>query len=258
MIDEREAPQAAIADAEIDPNRLPVHVAIVMDGNGRWAQERRLPSRLLGHQAGYKTAKQVVRDAWDLGIKVVTLYVFSNENWRRPRHEVEGLMKLYEHAIRAELSELNENQVRMCFSGRREGLTPSLLREMENAERVTQNNKGLILNLALNYGGRAEIVDAVKQLAEKVKHGDLTPQAITEETISSLMYSPNLPDPDLVIRTAGECRISNFLLWEIAYAELWVTPVFWPDFNINHLKQAIASFQQRVRKFGGIINPPEK
>ncbi|MGO8669937.1 MAG: isoprenyl transferase [Capsulimonadaceae bacterium] len=239
----------------VDPSRLPAHVAIVMDGNGRWAKENRLPSRLLGHRQGYKTAKQIVRDAADMGIRVLTLYVFSHENWRRPKHEVDGLMSLYEHAIRGELAELHENRVRMRFVGRREGLTPSLQEVMDQAIALTRGNDGLTLNLALNYGGRAEIVDATRRIAEAVARGELTPSEITEDHVSARTYAPDLPDPDLVIRTAGECRISNFLLWGIAYAEIWVTNVYWPDFTAEHLVQAIADYQRRVRKFGAVVNP---
>jgi undecaprenyl diphosphate synthase len=239
----------------LDMSRLPSHVAIVMDGNGRWAREHKLPSRLLGHRAGYKTTKQIVRDASDLGIQVLTLYVFSNENWRRPKAETDGLMTLYEHATRAELSELHENNVQMRFIGRREGLSPSLLREMDRATEVTRNNTGLKLQLALNYGGRAEIVDATRRIAEAVKRGEIDPASIGEADLSTRMYAPDVPDPDLMIRTAGECRISNFLLWGIAYAEIWVTQVYWPDFTLEHLVEAIADYQRRVRKFGAVVNP---
>jgi undecaprenyl diphosphate synthase len=239
--------------ARVDIKRLPEHIAIVMDGNGRWAREKKLPSRLLGHREGYKTTKQIVRDASDIGIKVLTLYVFSNENWRRPKHETDGLMTLYEHATRAELAELNENNVQMRFIGRRDGLSASLLREMDRATEFTRGNTGLKLNLALNYGGRAEIVDATRKLAEAVKRGDIDPASIGEDDLSARMYAADLPDPDLMIRTAGECRISNFLLWGIAYAEIWVTPVYWPDFTVDHLVDAIADYQKRVRKFGAVV-----
>ena len=241
--------------SRIDANRLPAHVAIVMDGNGRWARERKLPSRLLGHREGYKTTKQIVRDASDIGIRVLTLYVFSNENWRRPKHETDGLMTLYEHATRAEVGELNENNVQMRFIGRRDGLSPSLLKEMDRATEMTRGNTGLKLNLALNYGGRAEIVDATRKLAEAVKRGEIDPASISEDDLAARMYAPDLPDPDLMIRTAGECRISNFLLWGVAYAEIWTTPVYWPDFTAEHLIDGIADYQRRVRKFGAVVNP---
>lgn len=238
--------------ARIDMSRLPAHIAIVMDGNGRWAKQRRLPSRLLGHHEGYKTTKQIVTDVSDIGIRVLTLYVFSNENWRRPKHETDGLMSLFEMATRAELPEMHANNVQLRFIGRRDGLTTSLIREMERATEVTRGNNGLVLNMALNYGGRAEIVDAARDLAELARQGLVDPQKITEEDISARMYTAGLPDPDLLIRTAGDCRISNFLLWGVAYAEIWVTPVFWPDFTADHLVEAITDYQSRERRFGGI------
>ncbi|MEO7715020.1 MAG: isoprenyl transferase [Capsulimonas sp.] len=239
----------------LDPARMPEHVAVIMDGNGRWARKHHLPSRLLGHREGYKTTKKIVRAASDLGVKYLTLYVFSNENWRRPKHETDGLMTLIEHATRTELLELHENGIRMRFLGRRAELTPSLRKEIERAEALTENNPGLVLNLALNYGGRAEIVDAVRKLAEAAVRGEIDPAKISEEDVSAHLYAPEMPDPDLLIRTAGELRVSNFLLWEIAYSEMWVTPTLWPDFSAEHLVQAIEDYQMRVRKFGAVVNP---
>jgi len=254
-----ERPETTVADRELqrlkarlDPMRLPAHVAIIMDGNGRWARKRHLPSRLLGHQEGYKTVRKIVRAAAEFGIPVLTLYVFSNENWRRPRHETDGLMKLIEQAAKNELRELHENGVKIRFIGRREGLSPSLLREMDRDMEVTADNDRLILNLAINYGGRAEIVDAVRALAEAARRGDLQPDDITEEHLSAQMYAPDLPDPDLLIRTAGEMRISNFLLWGVAYAEMWVTPTLWPDFTPQHLVEALEDYAGRVRNFGAV------
>jgi undecaprenyl diphosphate synthase len=226
-----------------------------MDGNGRWARAKHLPSRLLGHREGYKTLKKLVRDAADLGIAHLTLYVFSQENWRRPKHEIDGLMALIEHATRAELPELHENNVRMRFIGRRADLSASLLAEIDRAESVTAANTGLSLNLALNYGGRAEIADAARAIAVDVKSGKLDPAEVDEDAIARRLYAADLPDPDLLIRTAGELRISNFLLWEIAYAEIWVTPTLWPDFTTELLVQAIEDYQRRVRKFGAVVNP---
>jgi len=185
---------------------------------------------------------------------VLTLYVFSNENWRRPKHETDGLMTLYEHATRAELPELHENNIQMRFIGRRDSLSASLLAEMDNAMQVTANNTGLVLNLALNYGGRAEIADAVIKIAKRVEAGELTSADITEDLISSQLYAADLPDPDLLIRTAGEMRVSNFLLWGIAYSEIWVTPALWPDFTPTLLVDAMVDFQSRVRKFGAVVN----
>jgi undecaprenyl diphosphate synthase len=196
--------------------------------------------------------RDIVRVAGDMGVKVLTLYVFSVENWKRPKREIDGLMHLIEFASRNELRDLHASNVRMRFSGRREGLPESLKREMDRADELTRGNTGLTLNLALNYGGRAEILDSVKALAVRVLRGELNPTEITEQDIARGLYAPDLPDPDLLIRTAGEMRVSNFLLWGIAYAELWVTDVYWPDFSHEHLAAAIADFQRRDRKFGTV------
>ncbi len=241
--------------ARLDPARLPRHVAIIMDGNGRWARRHHLPSRLLGHREGYKTVRRIVRAAADLGIEVLTLYVFSNENWRRPKHETDGLMALIEQAARNELRELHENGVRIRFVGRRDGLSPALLREMEHDMAVTAGNTRITLNLAINYGGRAEIADAARALAEAAARGEIDPASITEESLAAHLYAPDLPDPDLLIRTAGEMRLSNFLLWGVAYAEIWVTPTLWPDFTPTLLTDALEDYGRRVRKFGAVVNP---
>ncbi len=240
--------------ARLDPARMPRHVAIIMDGNGRWARKKHLPSRLLGHREGYKTVRRIVRAAADLGVDVLTLYVFSNENWRRPKHETDGLMALIEQAARNELRELHENGVRIRFIGRREGLSESLKREMDHGIAVTAGNERITLNLAINYGGRAEIADAARRLAEAAARGEINPADITEEHLASHLYAPDLPDPDLLIRTAGEMRISNFLLWGVAYAEMWVTPTLWPDFTPHDLVDALEDYQKRVRKFGAVVN----
>ena len=247
-------PEMGALRQRLDPDRLPHHVAIIMDGNGRWARRHHLPSRLLGHREGYKTVRRIVRAAADLGVRVLTLYVFSNENWRRPKHETDGLMALIEQAARSELRELHKNGVKIGFVGRREGLSASLLAEMDRDKTVTQHNTRLTLNLAINYGGRAEITDAARCLAEAVQRGELQPADITEERLAAEMYAPDLPDPDLLIRTAGEMRISNFLLWGVAYAEMWVTPTLWPDFTPALLADAIADYQKRVRKFGAVVH----
>lgn len=236
----------------LDPDRLPAHVAIIMDGNGRWAAQRGMP-RLWGHQQGYKTVRQIVRGAANLGIEVLTLYVFSSENWRRPKGETDGLMRLIEAAARNELRELNENNVRIRFSGRIHELPESLQAEMKRDEEATSHNTGLILNLCINYGGRTEILDAARRLVEMACRQELCAQDVTSETFAQGLYTAGLPDPDLLIRTAGEMRLSNYLLWQIAYAELWVTPTLWPDFSIDHLAEAIADYQRRVRKFGGVV-----
>lgn len=237
----------------LDPSRMPAHVAIITDGNGRWAKNRGLP-RVEGHRRGYQTARKIVRAASDLGLQALTMYAFSAENWSRPKREVDALMHLFESAARRELDELCENNVRIQYLGRRQGLPASLLREMDRDMDATQGNTGLILNLAINYGGRAEITDAVRKIAAKVSSGEMKPDEITEHTVSAHLYAPGVPDPDLLIRTAGEMRVSNFLLWEVAYTELWVTPDLWPDFTVRHLGDAIADYQRRVRKFGGVVD----
>jgi undecaprenyl diphosphate synthase len=239
--------------ASLDLGRLPEHVAIIMDGNGRWARDRGL-FRIQGHQKGYQTVRQIVRDAGEIGIKVLTLYVFSVENWKRPKNETDALMTLIEHAARHELKELKENNVKIRFIGRRDGLPQSLQREMDRDVEQTKHNTGLILNLAINYGGRAELADAVHRIVEDVASGVLKPADISEEEISKRLYAPDLPDPDLLIRTAGEMRVSNFLLWGVAYAELWVTDTLWPDFNAALLADAIRDYQLRVRKFGSVTH----
>ena len=235
----------------VDPSRVPRHVAIIMDGNGRWARERG-HHRLWGHQNGYKVVRQIVRDAPDIGIQVLTLYVFSAENWKRPRQETDGLMRLIERAARVELRELHSNGVQMRFCGRRNDLPASLQHQMRHDEAMTANNKRLTLNLCINYGGRTEIVDAARRLAEQVAHGELSPEQITEDRFAASLYTAGLPDPDLLIRTAGELRVSNYLLYQIAYAEIWVTPTLWPDFTTGHLLEGLIDYQHRVRKFGGI------
>lgn len=248
------SPEMETLRARIDLARVPPHVAIIMDGNGRWARKHHLPSRLFGHREGYKTVKRTVRAAADLGVQVLTLYVFSNENWRRPKHETDGLMTLIETAARNELRDLHENNVRMHYIGRREGLSQSLKNEMDRGMAMTKDNTGILLNLALNYGGRAEITDAARTLAQAAARGEIDPSQITEQHLALQMYAPDLPDPDLLIRTAGEMRISNFLLWGVAYAEMWVTPTLWPDFTPALLTDAIEDYQKRVRKFGAVVN----
>ncbi len=237
------------AGITLDPERIPEHVAIIMDGNGRWATERGLP-RIRGHMEGYHTVHKIVRAASSLGIKVLTLYTFSTENWRRPQEEVDLLMALIEEATRNELPTLLENNVRLQVSGRMLELPQSLQEALNDNIERTADNTGLVLNLAINYGGRSEILDAVHAICHQVMAGELHPDAITEERFSNMLYTAGLPDPDLLIRTAGELRVSNFLLWQIAYAEIWVTSTLWPDFSETDLVRAIADFQKRTRKFG--------
>lgn len=236
----------------LDPQRIPQHIAIIMDGNGRWARRRGLP-RLEGHRQGYKTLKAVVMAAAELNVKVLTAYTFSSENWRRPKAEVSGLMRLIRYAARAELDEMKKQGVRIVVSGRMHELPKSVQKQLNDDIEATAGNSRIILNIAVNYGGRMEIVDAARQAAEMVQRGEISPGQIDEQLLSSLMYHPELPDPDLLIRTAGEMRISNFLLWECAYTEFYVTQTLWPDFSREDLVAAIKDYQRRTRKFGTVV-----
>jgi len=236
----------------IDPGRLPAHIAIIMDGNGRWARRRRLP-RVAGHQAGVGPVRSTVETCARLGVKVLTLYAFSVENWKRPRAEVETLWRLLRYYLRQELPELQKNDIRLQAIGRPDALPPQVRRELEAAVEATAANRGLLVNLAINYGGRAEIVDAVNAILEVARlDGRLATLKLDEELISANLYTASCPDPDLLIRTSGEMRISNFLLWQIAYAELYVTETLWPDFKRRDLLQAILEYQKRERRYGGL------
>ncbi|MEA2646131.1 MAG: undecaprenyl diphosphate synthase [Chloroflexota bacterium] len=226
---------------------VPTHVAIIMDGNGRWARRRHRP-RLEGHRAGLKAIRRVLEACDDLGIPILSLYAFSTENWTRPRSEVQGLMRLFSQTLDREVDEIDRRGVQLRITGRREGLDPSLVRKIEWAEERTRRHDRRILNLLINYGGRAEIVDAVASL---VREG-VAAEDIDERRLSQAMYRPDLPDPELVIRTAGEQRISNFLVWETAYSEFHVTDTLWPDFDMPDVELALAAFQERERKFGGL------
>jgi undecaprenyl diphosphate synthase len=252
-MDETAPAVAKAREAGVDFSRLPRHIAIIMDGNGRWAIQRGLP-RLVGHRQGYRTVRRVVKDCADLGVQMVTLYTFSTENWRRPPDETSGLMALIEEAARQELRQMYISGVQVRVIGRIHELPASLQEELRRGMEITAHNRRLILNLAINYGGRAEIVDAVRAIARQVQQGNIQPEEIAESTIRDHLYAPDMPDPDLLIRTAGEMRVSNFLVWQTAYSELWVTPTLWPDFRTEHLIEAIVSYQQRVRKFGGILD----
>ena len=237
---------------DLNPKRIPRHVAIVMDGNGRWAAQRGLP-RTKGHEAGERALYDVVEGALDVGLGYLTVYAFSTENWRRPPQEVRWLMNFNRSLIRERRDELHERGVRITFTGRRDWRLPrSVQREMEDAEQLTRGNDRLVFTIALNYGGRMEIVDAVKRMLADHDAGRLRGERITEASVSRRLYRPDVPDPDLVIRTSGEMRISNFLIWEAAYAELWFTPVLWPDFSREHLFEAIRDFQKRDRRYGGV------
>jgi undecaprenyl diphosphate synthase len=235
----------------IPPTALPRHIAVIMDGNGRWARQRG-QERLFGHFEGVKSAKQIVIECTRFGIQALTLYSFSLENWRRPKDEVDGLMTLCAAQLAAERETFMANDVRLRHVGRRQELPPEVLHELDDCAAATAGNRGLTLCLALNYGGRAEIVDAVRGLAARVAAGGLDPAAIDDRLISDSLYTAGLPDPDLLIRTAGEMRISNFLLWQISYAELYVTDVFWPDFRAPQLYDALRAYAGRERRFGDV------
>jgi len=236
----------------LEPERLPRHVAVIMDGNGRWANQRGLP-RVEGHRRGELAVREVVECCGELGIEHLTLYTFSAENWRRSEDEVQALMRLIEFVARKEIHDLHRKGVRLRVLGRLHELPPSLQDELERDINLTRENTGLNLNLAINYGGRAEIVDAARRLAEEVRRGRLEPAEIDEEALARELYYPGLPDPDLLIRTGGEMRISNFLLWQVAYSELWVTPTLWPDFHRAELVEALRAFQNRERRFGAVL-----
>jgi undecaprenyl diphosphate synthase len=236
----------------IDPDRLPAHIAIIMDGNGRWAGRRRLP-RVAGHQAGIGPVRSTVENCARMGIKALTLYAFSVENWKRPRAEVETLWRLLRYYLRQELPELQKNDIRLQAIGRLDALPSQVRRELEAAVDATSPNRGLLVNLAINYGGRAEIIDAVNAILEVARlEGSLGSLKLDEELISANLYTASCPDPDLLIRTSGEMRISNFLLWQIAYAELYVTETLWPDFTRKDLLRAILEYQKRDRRYGGL------
>ena len=230
---------------------IPEHIAVIMDGNGRWATRRGFP-RVAGHREGVKTARAIVRAAEALGLRYLTLYAFSTENWSRPAQEVSTLMKLLERAIRSELPDLMARNTRFRVVGRPNGVPVAVRQGLEHVVRETQHNTGLHILLAFNYGGRDELVDAFRVLARQVQAGELDADDVSEKHIRQALYTADIPDPDLLIRTSGEMRVSNFLLWQIAYTELWVTPTLWPDFGPADLYRAVAEFQRRTRRFGGV------
>lgn len=236
---------------KIDRSKLPLHIGIILDGNGRWAQKRNLP-RLDGHRQGAKTAQKIIEFSSTLGIKVLSLFIFSTENWNRPKLEVQGLMKIFRQALRDGLEKMMEKKIKLRVSGEKERLPASLQQLIEKNIQTTANNSGMILNLALNYGGRAEIVFATRQLAKLVKENKIDLVNINENTFSKFLWTQGLPDPDLIIRTSGEYRISNFFLWQSAYTELYFTSVLWPDFKKEDLVKAIINFQKRKRRFGQV------
>jgi undecaprenyl diphosphate synthase len=242
---------ARIAAAGLDANRLPRHIAVIMDGNGRWAKERGLP-RHEGHRRGVASVRSTIEECCRLGVGQLTLYCLSSENWKRPQAELDFLMALLHQYLIEERAEIMEQNIRFTTIGQRRGLPPDVLREIDENIRLSRDNTGLVLCLAINYGSRGEIVDAVRGLAERVKHGDLDPADVDEALVSEALYTAHMPDPDLLVRTAGEMRVSNFLLWQISYAELWVTPRCWPDFDVATLHQALRDFAGRERRFGGL------
>jgi undecaprenyl diphosphate synthase len=244
------SPEEALA-RQVNFDRLPAHVAIIMDGNGRWASRRHLP-RVEGHRAGISAVRDVVESSARLGIDVLTLYAFSTENWKRPEAEVSTLMALLKRYLRIELATLLQNNIRFRAIGRTQELSPDIQAELSDAEARTATNTGLLFNIALNYSGRAEITDAVRRMIDS----GVDARAVTEQRVSDFLYTAGQPDPDLLIRTSGEMRVSNFLLWQIAYAEIWVTDTLWPEFRARHLLDAILEFQKRDRRYGGITPSP--
>ncbi len=245
---ERLDPQAVLG---VSPARLARHVAIIMDGNGRWASQRGMP-RIRGHEAGAANVREIVTECARLGVECLTLYSFSLENWKRPADEVAHLMSLYVRYLVAEREEIMANDIRVVQVGRRFGLPSDVLQELDETVRVSAGNHGMRLCLAINYGARAELVDAMRNIARRVAAGDLRPDDIAEQTISDALYTAGLPDPDLLIRTAGEMRVSNFLLWQISYSELYVCDELWPDFRREHLHAALKAYAGRQRRFGSV------
>ena len=232
---------------EPQTKRIPLHVAIIMDGNGRWARQRKLP-RLVGHRAGTDNIYPVIECLSAYGVRYVTLYVFSTENWRRPRSEVQGLMRLLEEKIEHEAQNLKERGIKLIHIGRSNGVSEGLQRKVREAIELTQDNSRLTLCVAFNYGSRSEIIDAIKQM---MRDG-VAPDDVNDELLSGYLYTAGLPDPDLIIRTGGEMRLSNFMLWQAAYSEYYITPTLWPDFGPEEIKRAVAAFSERERRFGGL------
>ncbi len=233
----------------LDPKKLPTHVAIIMDGNGRWAKKRHM-SRIRGHQKGTESVRAVVRTSREIGIPWLTLYAFSEENWQRPQSEILALMKLLRQFLKSELNEMLENGIRFQAIGRIHRLSEDLRKSLEHVAEQTADNRDMVLTLALSYGGRQEITDAVQKIASEIEKGRITADEIFEETITNMLYTREMPDPDFLIRTSGECRVSNFLLWQIAYTEIFVTSTLWPDFGKDEYLAAIREFQKRERRFG--------
>jgi undecaprenyl diphosphate synthase len=242
--------EAALLE-KLDPRRFPQHLAIIMDGNGRWAERRHLP-RVAGHRAGVKAAREIIETSARLKLAMLTLYAFSLENWRRPQAEIDFLMRLLREYLKKELPTIHRNNIRLLVIGRSEQLPEAVRRDIEEAMRYTAQNTGMKLVVALNYGGRAELVDAFNAILDRVRRDGLSGFRADEQTISQHLYTAGLPDPDLLIRTSGEMRVSNFLLWQIAYAEIYVTEILWPDFSRARLFEALLDYQKRERRYGGL------
>ncbi|WP_435019264.1 isoprenyl transferase [Tundrisphaera sp. TA3] len=245
---------ARLRSSGLEPDQLPRHVAIIMDGNGRWAQNRGQP-RIFGHRRGIQSVRAVVEEGCRIGLDQLTLYCLSVENWKRPARELKFLLRLLRHFVVVEREELMDQKVRLAMIGGRDGLPPDVLRELDRTVEATAENTGMTLCLAINYGGRTEIAEAARRIAEDARDGKLDPATVDEATFSGYLSTAGMPDPDLLIRTAGEMRLSNYLLWQISYAELWVTEVLWPDFRGDDLIAACVAYSGRRRKFGGLIDP---
>jgi undecaprenyl diphosphate synthase len=242
---------------ELDANKLPQHIAVIMDGNGRWAQRRHLP-RIAGHRAGVQSARAIIETCARLHIPALTLYAFSMENWRRPKAEIDFLMRLLREYLRKELPVIHRNNIRFMVIGRPDQLPEAVRTDVERAMQQTAGNSGMQLAVALNYGGRAELVDAFNRILDRVRSNGLANARVDEEMISQHLYTAGLPDPDLLIRTSGEMRVSNFLLWQIAYAEIYVTETLWPDFTRAQLYEALLDFQKRERRYGGLAETRQR
>ncbi|MCR6515274.1 MAG: isoprenyl transferase [Clostridium sp.] len=245
------SPKGTEEEIALDMENIPKHIAIIMDGNGRWAKKRKLP-RTMGHKAGVETIRRILKEASNLGVKYMTLYAFSTENWKRPKDEVNALMKLLVQYLRKEINELHKNGVRINVLGDISMLPKECIDEIEKSVEKTKNNTGITMNIALNYGGRDEIIRSIKLIAQDVLDGKIEIDAIEEDTVNNYLYTKGVPDPDIIIRPSGEQRLSNFLLWQCAYSEFWYSDICWPDFTEDDLHKAIYDFQQRDRRFGGI------
>lgn len=240
-----------VLENKIDESNIPKHIAIIMDGNGRWAKKRNLP-RTMGHKAGVETVRKILIESKKIGVKYLTLYTFSTENWKRPEEEVGALFTLLLQALKKEVEELNKNEVKLNFIGDIDKFPKDLVEVMYSSMEKTSKNNGITLNIALNYGGRDEITKSCKEICKEVLDGKLSIDDISEEKIGEHLYTKGMPDPELIIRPSGEQRLSNFLLWQCAYSEFWVSQIYWPDFKEEHLRKAIYDYQNRDRRFGGI------